>query len=62
MEFLKKFFNDDNIVVGLCKFNKENKRKTKNYIEKEMFFNPFQSTKEFVFNYETNYSKNIMLL
>lgn len=62
MEFLKKFFDDDSVKVGLCNFNMEKNKQTKNYTEKDLFFNPFQNNKEYLFNFETNCSKNIMLL
>lgn len=62
MEFIKKFFDDDSVKVGLCKFNMQKKKQTKNFIEKELFLNPFEKTKEYAFNFETNCSKNIMLL
>lgn len=64
MEFLKKFFNDDSTTIGLCKFNtyKYNSKVNQNQKEADFFFNPFQSQKTFVFNYETNFSKNTILL
>lgn len=62
MEFLKKFFNDDSTVVGLCKFNMSKPIKKNDPIENDIFFNPFQSQKSFVFNYDTNFSKNTILL
>lgn len=63
MEFLKRFFDDDSTIVGLCRFDRTQKiLKNKNIEEKDMFFNPFQNQKTYAFNYETNLSKNILLL
>ena len=59
MNFLKKFFNDESNVVGLCSFKMaEPTKHTANPLGKEIFFNPFE--KKIVF--ETNYSNNVLLL
>jgi hypothetical protein len=58
MEFLKKFFNDDSTIVGLCKFNMPKTTYKNVSIPDDIFFNPFQSPKA----YETNFDKNILLI
>lgn len=58
MNFLKKFFNDESNVVGLCAFNMMKPKYSENPIENDFFFNPFEGNKVF----ETNYKKNIFLL
>lgn len=51
MELIKKFFNDDEKIVGLCSLKKKE--------QKIYSFNPkFNKTK---LAYNTNYSKNIFL-
>ena len=58
MEFLKKFFNDDATVVGLCKFNMPKTQYRNVSIPQDVFLNPFQAEKI----YETNFDKNILLI
>ncbi len=60
MEFLKNFFNDDSVIIGLSNFNL-NKAERKNYIEKQKILNPFKTTKTIAFRYETNLSNNLLL-
>lgn len=57
MEFLKKFFDDERMIVGLCGFKTKAPRYSTNPIGKDIFFNPFKCEKVF----ETNFSNNVML-
>lgn len=61
MEFLKRFFDDDSKIIGLCGFKKAKSYKTRS-IEQEIFFNPFEKNISFAFNYETNFKNNVLLL
>lgn len=57
MNFLKNFFNDENTIIGLCGFE----GLKPNYVEaikNDFCFNPFQQKT----NFETNFSKNTLLL
>lgn len=62
MKFLKNFFNDESTIVGLCRFDsikqKYNKNVTTSGLENDFFFNPFQTQQVF----ETNISRNALLL
>ena len=58
MKFLKKIFDDDAAKIGLCGFKSLKPQYNTTVIEKDFFFNPFESQKVF----ETNFSKNILLL
>jgi hypothetical protein len=58
MEFLKKFFNDDSTVVGLCKFDRVKSKYIQTPAETDFFFNPFEQQK----NYKTNIENNLLLL
>lgn len=58
MDFLKNFFNDEGKIIGLCGFKSMKTGYPKNRTETDFFFNPFQCEKVF----ETNYSKNALLL
>jgi hypothetical protein len=62
MKFLKNFFNDESTIVGLCGFKTMRPNYSKNPIEKDFFFNPFQIEKPCAFNYETNFRNNVLLL
>lgn len=57
MEFLKKIFDDEKLIVGLCGFKTKGIKYNTNPIPNTIAFNPFRS--ETVF--ETNFSKNILL-
>lgn len=67
MEFIKRFFNDDGAIVGLCgfeemkpKFDKANKKGiTKGVCN--VIFNPFIPQKPNQFNFETNFERNVLL-
>lgn len=58
MKFLKNFFNDESTIIGLCGFNLEKTYCTKKIFIDENFSNPFQQQRIF----ETNFSKNTLLL
>lgn len=58
MEFLKKFFNDESVVVGLCKFEQIRPKYCQNPIEENVFFKPAFETK---ITYRTDFSKNMLL-
>ena len=51
MEFIKKFFNDDKKIIGLCGF--------KNEEELDVYIPKFDPSKQI---YTTNYQKNFFLL
>lgn len=57
MEFLKKFFSDDDSVIGLCGFKQIKPKYYQTPVMEEVFFNPFESKRV----YETNFSKNVFL-
>lgn len=57
MEFLKKFFNDDNTVIGLCKFERIRPKYYQTPATEAVFFNSFESK----CIYKTNVEKNILL-
>lgn len=61
MNFLKKIFKDENLVVGLCAFNMMKPKYSENPIENDFFFNPFETEKPYTFNFETDYKKNVLL-
>lgn len=58
MEFFKKIFNDDSVIVGLCAFGMKKPNYVQSPIEHDFFFNPFQEKQTF----QTNFSKNNLLL
>ncbi len=58
MQFLKNFFDDDSTIIGLCGFGMVRQKYTETPIKNDFFFNPFVTEN----NFETNFSKNIMLL
>ncbi len=53
MKFLKKFFDDENRIIGLCGFKSEKEYELKAFVPK---FNPAKQI------YNTNYQKNFFLL
>ncbi len=55
MDFLKKFFDDDSMRIGLCKFNMVKQKYSVNSIEKSFSFNSFQAEKIFKTNFENNF-------
>lgn len=57
MEFLKKIFDDERIIVGLCGFKTKRARYNTNPIPNTTVFNPFKYESVF----ETNFSKNVLL-
>jgi hypothetical protein len=61
MNFLKNFFNDESVIVGLCSFNTMNPKYSENPIEKDFFFNPFESKTTYHYSFETNFQNNILL-
>lgn len=58
MEFLKKIFNDDNTIVGLCGFDSMKPDYRSAAMIKENFFNHMDCKKTF----ETNFTTNTLLL
>lgn len=58
MKFLTNFFNDEGAVIGLCRFKLEKENHDEKSLSSEVFFNPFKSGQV----YETNFSKNILLV
>lgn len=58
MEFLKRFFNDENTIIGLCGFENMKPDYNKNSGEINFFTNSFQTEKVF----ETNFGGNVLLL
>lgn len=56
MNFLKNFFDDENTIIGLCGFESM-KPKYVEAVKNDFYFNPFQKT-----NFETDFSKNTLLL
>lgn len=58
MEFLKNFFNDENTIIGLCRFEMMKSDYNKNSGEINFFTNSFQTEKVF----ETNFRGNVLLL
>lgn len=57
MKFLKKFFDDDSTIVGLCRFELAQRKKRIKSEDKDMFFNPFIKDR----NFQTNYTNNALL-
>lgn len=57
MQFLKKFFDDDSTKIGLCGFGIMRPKHTEAQDQNDFFFNPFETKS----NFETNFSKNVML-
>jgi len=62
MEFLKHFLDDDSHIIGLCGFKTLKPRYNKEEEERAYFFKVLQAKQQPVFNFETNYSKNPLLL
>lgn len=58
MNFLKKFFKEDDTIIGLCGFDNMKPNYCKKPIMSDNFFNAFELEKVF----ETCYDKNILLL
>lgn len=58
MKFFKKFFDDDSVVVGLCKFKTINSKYTQMPALEPVFFNPLGGK----YTYKTDISKNVLLL
>jgi len=54
MEFLKKIFNDDSTVIGLCGFGGAKQRGNKSLMKQDFLFNDFQTEKVFLTNFEQN--------
>lgn len=57
MEFLKKFFNDDSVMVGLSSFKQIKPKYYQTPVMEEVFFNPFEGKRV----YQTDFSKNSFL-
>lgn len=57
MDFLKKFFNDEGPIVGLCGFKMTKAKYVKSSIENDFFFNHFEAKKIF----ETDFKQNVFL-
>lgn len=57
MEFLKKFFNNESNVIGLCGFDLEKPYYSKTTFTPPVFTNPFMNEKIF----ETNIEENVFL-
>ncbi len=53
MEFIKNFFKDDDSIIGLCGFRKEEEKKLDVFIPK---LNPAKPV------YDFNYQKNFFLM
>lgn len=62
MNFLKNFFDDESKIIGLCGFKTIKQKHKETLPESTFFFNPFQGEKVYVSNFETNFSKNILLI
>lgn len=62
MNFLKNFFDDESQIIGLCGFKTMRPKHNETQIENTFFFNPFQVEKVCVSDFETNFSKNILLI
>lgn len=66
MEFLKKFFDDESKIIGLCGFETMKPKYEGESLKNEGFFNHFQSGRSFSPQYtnifETNFAKNALLL
>lgn len=58
MEFLKKFFNDESVVVGLCKFKNMKTQYCQTSIEKTTAQAHFFTKTA----YKTDFSKNVLLM
>jgi len=66
MEFLKKFFNDESKIIGLCGFETMKPKYGESTASTDNLLNYFQSGKSFSPQYttvfETNFAKNALLL
>lgn len=65
MEFIKKIFNDDSTIVGLCGFEEMKPNYNKKSLNTgvcNVIFNPFIPQKPSTFNFETNFEGNVLLL
>lgn len=58
MNFLKKIFNDDKEIIGLCGFKEIKRNYNKNPIENKFDFNPIKYKQVF----ETSLAQNSLLL
>jgi hypothetical protein len=57
MKFLKKFFDDNSTIVGLCFFEQTKTKHYPNAAEGKFFFNPYQ----FENSWETKFETNVLL-
>lgn len=57
MEFIKKFFDDDAVIIGLCGFNCTKPNYKDNFRTEDNFLEYFNKTKTF----ETKFSENVLL-
>jgi len=66
MEFLKKFFDDESKIIGLCGFDAMKPKYGESTASSEKLLNYFQSGTSFSPQYtnmfETNFAKNALLL
>lgn len=57
MQFIKKFFDDESTIVGLCGFDSLKPKTYSKTANEELFFNFAQMNKIF----ETNFKENVFL-
>lgn len=56
MNFLKKFFNDDSVIIGLCGFNIAKQNYNKAAVVRDRLFTPCENK-----TFQTDFSKNFFL-
>jgi len=57
MQFLKKFFDDNSTIIGLCSFEQFKPKYYQDIAENNFFFNPYQFESPF----ETKFEANVLL-
>lgn len=62
MKFLKQFFNDDSVIVGLCGFKGIKPAYNESPVFNENFFRSIEFKKSDISIFETDFEKNIFLL
>ena len=55
MNFFKNLFNDESVIIGLCKFNMAKSKSLNSSIINETFSTPYMSEKVFETNFKGNY-------
>lgn len=58
MQFLKKFFDDNSTIIGLCSFEQMKPKYYQRAAEENFFFNPYQ----FENRWETKFENNTLLI